>query len=72
MRSKNIRWVVILGVATVAAVLLFQLTWLSRAFRMKHQENTQEVSLALIAVARNMATFMGTTFPNENPVVRVS
>jgi two-component system phosphate regulon sensor histidine kinase PhoR len=61
-----------LGLATMAAVGFFQVTWLSRTYRLKHQENTQEVSLALIAVARNMATFMGTTFPNENPVVRVS
>lgn len=72
MKSRNIRWIIILGMTTVAAVILFQVTWLSKTYRLKHQENTQSISLALFSVARQMAEFKGTTFPNENPVVRVS
>lgn len=72
MKAKHIRWISILGMATIIAIVFFQVMWLSRTYRTKQQENTQAISLALFAVARHMAEFNQTTFPNENPVVHLS
>jgi two-component system phosphate regulon sensor histidine kinase PhoR len=72
MKSKHIRWISILGMATIIAIVFFQVIWLSRTYRTQQQENTQAISLALFAVARQMAEFNQTTFPNENPVVHLS
>lgn len=72
MKSNHIRIAVILGVISIAGIIVFQLYWVNKSYDLAEQQFTQSVEIALYNVADNVLAFNGHELPNENPVRQIS
>ncbi|MFC2110820.1 sensor histidine kinase [Bacteroidota bacterium] len=72
MKSKKLRFVIILGSVAIICIIIFQIIWTKRTFDEKEQEFNRTINIALINVADKMASFNNAQLPNENPVNRIT
>ncbi|MFH0864611.1 MAG: HAMP domain-containing sensor histidine kinase, partial [Bacteroidota bacterium] len=72
MKISKIRIVVVLGIITIAGIILFQVFWVLKTFDLKEKQFNQTISIALFNVAERLAAFNNTVLPNESPVQQLS
>lgn len=72
MKNSTIRLVVILGAIAVAGNLLIQVYWFQKNYNRVEADFHQTVSIALLSVAKEMASIKGTILPSSGLIKRVS
>jgi two-component system, OmpR family, phosphate regulon sensor histidine kinase PhoR len=72
LKLSKIRIVVVLGIITIAGIIIFQVFWVLKTFDLKEKQFNQTISIALFNVAERLAAFNNTVLPNESPVQQLS
>ena len=68
MNISKIRMIVVIGIITIAGIILFQVYWVLKTFDLKEKQFNQSISIALLNVAERLAAFNNTVLPNQSPV----
>ncbi|MEL6535171.1 MAG: HAMP domain-containing sensor histidine kinase [Bacteroidota bacterium] len=72
MSRNTIRWVTVLGLLSIVALLTTQAFWLVRALTLREKEFSQSVHMALKETAQEIRLFNGTEGPLIDPVDQLS
>lgn len=71
MRSKNIRFVVILAILSLIGISAAQIYWVKAAFNQEQDHFHRQVNVALNQVAGEFYTYNNMSAPNTNPIRQV-
>jgi two-component system, OmpR family, phosphate regulon sensor histidine kinase PhoR len=72
MKGTHIRIVVIIGSIAIAGIIVFQLYWFNKAWRLNVKSFNQTMNIALSNVAKKIYDFNKIEPPLENPVNQMS
>lgn len=72
MRSRTIRWLIILGTISIVGIIITQVYWVSRAVREKQADFDQTVRIALQKAAEKNAEYSKTQLPQFDLVKKLA
>ena len=72
MNNREIKGLIILGVATVFTLLSLQVYWVYNSWKTEDSSFNQSVHIALRNVAQSLADFNGSQLPPKNLIKRIS
>lgn len=72
MRSKTIRWLIVLGTLSIIGIIAVQWYWVTRTLELKESEFHQSASIALKNVATKIAKFNKSTLSHRGLITRVA
>lgn len=71
MNNRDVRRVLVFGAIAIAGIIALQIYWMSKSWNQAEHNFDQNVKIALLRVARNMAEFNGLILPSTDLVKRV-
>ena len=71
MNNATVRRVVLLGALAIAGIIALQGYFVNRSWSQAANNFDQDVKIALLKVARNMAIFNGSTLPSRDLIKRI-
>jgi len=72
MRSKTIRWLIVLGTLSIIGIIAVQWYWVTRTLELKESEFHQSASIALKNVASKIAKFNKSRLSHRGLITRVA
>jgi two-component system phosphate regulon sensor histidine kinase PhoR len=72
MNRNAIRWVLILGIFSIAGILSVQVFFIRKAVTQEDRQLNQTITIALSRVAEKLADYNDAELPHESPVLRHS
>lgn len=72
MRNSNIRLVILLGAITILSIIAMQTYWLVQRWNHESRSFDQSTRVALLRVARELATLNGSTLPSGEIIKQIT